>query len=278
VGGKIAEQRPPPPGNDDPYPNLATVPAKPDSPNAKEWNERTTGLVTDRIKADQAAALAPIPAPATTSAVPGRGQQNPLAPGQEPGASAALAGVSPPQPGSAPGATTAAPGQPAKTPQAATAPGPAPSASVSGPPGSGVGTAQRVANGQLPALPTEAPTRPGIAPPPRPPMVPMTVTPPVAAQLDGTVVDFAPNSSDLTDPALADVKALAASRGDHGIAITGYGGANSSDPVVQSDALKLGLSRAQALATALVAQRVPYAMLRLSAESAGRGASLRLLQ
>jgi outer membrane protein OmpA-like peptidoglycan-associated protein len=47
---------------------------------------------------------------------------------------------------------------------------------------------------------------------------------------------------------------------------------------VQSDALKLGLSRAQALATALVAQRVPYAMLRLSAESAGRGASLRLLQ
>jgi len=77
---------------------------------------------------------------------------------------------------------------------------------------------------------------------------------------------------------LAEVKALAADRGDHGIAIIGYGGATSSDPVAQSDALSLGLSRAQALATALVAQGVPYAMLRLNAEAAGRGATLRLLQ
>lgn len=100
----------------------------------------------------------------------------------------------------------------------------------------------------------------------------------MAASPIGTAVDFAENSAALTDPALAEVKALATSRGDHGIAITGYGGATSSDPVVQSDALNLGLSRAQALATALVAQGVPYAMLRLNAEAAGRGASLRLLE
>ena len=62
---------------------------------------------------------------------------------------------------------------------------------------------------------------------------------------------------------------MAADRGDRGIAITGYGGATSSDPVAQSDALSLGLSRAQALATALVAQGVPYAMLRLNAEVCG---------
>jgi outer membrane protein OmpA-like peptidoglycan-associated protein len=91
-------------------------------------------------------------------------------------------------------------------------------------------------------------------------------------------VDFSEKSAALNDPALAEVKALAAARGDRGIAITGYGGATSSDPVVQSDAVSLGLSRAQALATALVAQGVPYAMLRLNAEAAGRGASLRLLQ
>ncbi len=29
IGGKISEQRPPPPGDKDPYPNLATVPPKP---------------------------------------------------------------------------------------------------------------------------------------------------------------------------------------------------------------------------------------------------------
>jgi outer membrane protein OmpA-like peptidoglycan-associated protein len=102
--------------------------------------------------------------------------------------------------------------------------------------------------------------------------------PPLAAPPDGIAVDFPQNSAQLDDPALAEVKLLAAARGDGGIAITGFGGATSSDAVVQSDGLRLGLSRAQALATALVAQGVPNAMLRLNAEAAGRGATLRLLQ
>ncbi len=156
----------------------------------------------------------------------------------------------------------------------AAAPGPA----APGAPGPISSAAERVANGQLPALPAEAPPRPGIAPPPPPPLVPPTVTPPSASPPVGAIIDFPQNSATLDDPALAEVKALAASRGDRGIAITGYGGATSSDPVVQSDALGLGLARAQALATALVAQGVPFAMLRLNAEAAGRGATLRLLE
>jgi outer membrane protein OmpA-like peptidoglycan-associated protein len=60
--------------------------------------------------------------------------------------------------------------------------------------------------------------------------------------------------------------------------VTGYGGAVNSDVQTQQAALVLGLARAQHLATALVAQGVPFARLRLSAEAAGRGASLRLLQ
>jgi outer membrane protein OmpA-like peptidoglycan-associated protein len=135
-----------------------------------------------------------------------------------------------------------------------------------------------VANGQLPPLPTQEPARPGIAPAPPPPLVPLTATPPSAAVAGGTGIDFSRGSAALSDSALADVKALAAVRGDHGVAITGYGDATSSDPLAQSDAVGLGISRAQALATALVAQGVPYARLRLNAESAGRGASLRLLQ
>jgi outer membrane protein OmpA-like peptidoglycan-associated protein len=292
VGGKIAEQRPPPPGNNAPYPNLATVPAKPPAPNAAEWSQRTAGLVTDRIEADQAAALAPIPTPTPASASPGKsappgtGLPSPTAPGQEPAASASLVGVTPPQSGNAAGPSNATTGQTTNAQSGANVRGSAPggtfgsgAAAAGGtmPANPGLSTAERVANGQLPALPGEAPPRPGIAPPPPPPLVPATITPPMAIPPAGAIVDFSENSSALDDPALAEVKTLAADRGDHGIAITGYGGATSSDPVVQSGALSLGMARAQALATALVAQGVPYAMLRLNAEAAGRGATLRLL-
>jgi outer membrane protein OmpA-like peptidoglycan-associated protein len=106
----------------------------------------------------------------------------------------------------------------------------------------------------------------------------MTATPPAPTRSPGTGIDFDRGSSTLLDQALADVKTIAAIRGDDGIAITGYGDASSADAIAQSNALGLGLARASALATALVAQGVPYARLRLNAEAAGRGASLRLLQ
>lgn len=270
IGGKVAEQRPPPPGNDDPYPNLATVPPKPPRPDSAAWNQMTAGLITDRIKADQAAALAPIPAASTPPpALFSQGPQAQQPAGQEPGASAALVAASPP----------AAPGvNPPPSAKPRTAAPVAPGTIQAVPPVSSQAAAERVANGQLPPLPTQEPQRPDIAPPPPPPLIPLTATPPSPAPPKGTVVDFAQGSAALNDPALVEVRALAAARGDQRIAITGYGGATSSDPVAQSDALGLGLSRARALATALVAQGVPYAMLRLNAESAGRGASLRLLQ
>ena len=62
------------------------------------------------------------------------------------------------------------------------------------------------------------------------------------------------------------------------VLVTGHGDAASSDPTVQSVALSLGLSRAQAVANALIANGVPSAAIRLGSEAAGRGASLRLLQ
>jgi outer membrane protein OmpA-like peptidoglycan-associated protein len=100
----------------------------------------------------------------------------------------------------------------------------------------------------------------------------------VATPSLGIEIDFDRGSAALLDRALTDVKTLATIRGDDGIAITGYGDATSSDAIAQSNAVALGLSRASALATALVAQGVPYARLRLNAEAAGRGATLRLLQ
>jgi hypothetical protein len=90
--------------------------------------------------------------------------------------------------------------------------------------------------------------------------------------------DFFPGSATLTDPTLALVKSLAAAHGIRGIAIRGYGGAQSSDALDQAKALGLGLARAEALATEFVVAGVPDRELRLSAEAAGRGASIRLLK
>jgi outer membrane protein OmpA-like peptidoglycan-associated protein len=47
---------------------------------------------------------------------------------------------------------------------------------------------------------------------------------------------------------------------------------------VQSAAVSLGLTRAQAIVNALTAAGVPRSAISLNAEAAGRGASLRLLQ
>jgi outer membrane protein OmpA-like peptidoglycan-associated protein len=303
IGGKIAEERPPPPGDKDAFPNLATVPPSPAKADAAAWNRMTTGLITDRINANQAAALAPIVVQPPLAPVPGQVSATP----PEAGISAALEGAStapangpkpsnavspaaprptgappgPSRPAAAPVSPTASPaGTPAGTSGGKATPPANPSVIAQVPVESPALAAARVANGPLPPLPTEEPPRPGIAPAPPARAVPITATPPSAtpAPPDGTGIDFPPRSAALNDAALADVRTLAAARGKHGIAVTGYGDAATSDPIDQSRALDLGLQRAQALAGALVAQGVPYAALRLNAEAAGRGASLRLLR
>ncbi len=297
IGGKIAQDRPAPPGAKDPFPKLSTVPPKPAPTDVAAWNRMTAGLLTDRINAREAAALAPIPPPASgspTAAPASSGRPNP-----DQGASAALVGASSPQP-------AAAKAPPAPKPAAQPAPAiaqPAPAVAQPAPkaapavaskksPAPALGlvpvqptpfvssavAAQRVANGALPALPTSEPPRPNIAPGPPPRAIPVTAAPPMAPESAGTGIDFSRGSAALNVSALADVKAVAAERGVHGIAVTGHGDAASSDAIGQSEALDLALRRAQAVATALVAQGVPYAFLRVNAEAAGRGANLRLLQ
>ena len=49
-GGKIAEERPPPPGADQPYPNLATVPPKPAEPDRAALANIANALIADRTK------------------------------------------------------------------------------------------------------------------------------------------------------------------------------------------------------------------------------------
>ena len=125
-GGKIAEERPPPPGADQPYPNLASVPPKPEAPDRAALANIATALIADRTNAQHAAAAAPIADPSLPSASPalfGRGTVPPPPPPPPPGtgqASATMAAAD------APPAAAAPPSQPANPPAAAAAAGQGP--------------------------------------------------------------------------------------------------------------------------------------------------------
>jgi outer membrane protein OmpA-like peptidoglycan-associated protein len=337
-GGKIAEERPPPPGADQPYPNLASVPPKPEAPDRAALANIATALVADRTNAQHAAA--PIADPSLPSASPGlfgRGTVPPPAPPPPAGAAQASATMAaadaPPAP--------RAPSPPANPPQAVPAPAKAPLGTVQSaplaapgaaapsatsaplgapaqnsplapsgaaaqnaplaPPGS---TAQppAVAAAPPPALPTAPPPPPRLSgvgsaspPPPSapaatvpaaapPPAAPTTVaaaspaTPPPTNAANTVSVTFVNGSAALTPTATDTLKQLASRRGTGMIAVTGYGDAASDSPDAQSAALVLGLSRAQAMATALTAAGVPASAVQVDAAAIGRGATARLVQ
>src|SRR3954454_3169716 len=59
-GGAIAEQRPPPPGVTDPYPNLGQVPPRPTPTDPATRRALLARLATERDKTQQTAAQEPI--------------------------------------------------------------------------------------------------------------------------------------------------------------------------------------------------------------------------
>ncbi|MDQ2764521.1 MAG: hypothetical protein M3Y22_13905, partial [Pseudomonadota bacterium] len=69
-GGKIAQDRPAPPGADQPYPNIASVPAKPAPPDAAALKKLTDSLIADRTNAQHAAEAAPLADPSSPAASP----------------------------------------------------------------------------------------------------------------------------------------------------------------------------------------------------------------
>jgi outer membrane protein OmpA-like peptidoglycan-associated protein len=80
-------------------------------------------------------------------------------------------------------------------------------------------------------------------------------------------------------PSAADVlRQLAARRGNGVIAVTGYGDATSDEPAAQSDALALGLQRAQAMAAALTSAGVPSSAVEVDAAAIGHGGTARLIK
>ncbi len=127
-GGVIARQRPVPPGADQPYPNLSTIPAKPTAPDPEALKKLTDSLVADRTNAQHAAQAEPLADPSSPSASPALFGAN-TAPPPPPAASAAASSAPASSSGAAAGPPVASASMPAvnappppPTPAAPTAP------------------------------------------------------------------------------------------------------------------------------------------------------------
>ncbi len=290
-GGKIAEERPPPPGADQPYPNLASVPPKPAPPDRASLTNIANALIADRTNAHHVAAAAPIADPSLPNPSPdlfGRGTVSPPPPAPPPGtgnATATMAAAEAPPPSSKPGPDA----QPVPAP--ATAPvGPVQTA-VLAPPGAAA-QPPAVEAAAPPPLPTAPPPPPNLgssqppaaAPPsvaaatPPPPAAAASAMAPAANSANSVGVTFITGSAVLPSLGADSLKQLAARRGSGLIAVTGYGDAASDSPDAQSAALSLGLARAKAMAAALTAAGVPATAVQVDAEATGRGGTARLVQ
>jgi outer membrane protein OmpA-like peptidoglycan-associated protein len=136
-GGEIAKDRPPPPGVNQPPPNLSSVPPKPPEPDRAALQNIADALVADRANAQHLAAAAPMADPSSPTAspdlfsvgsVPPPGPPPP--PGQAPAASATMPAASAPPAAAQPAPPPAPATPPAKAPvkqvQSDTLPEPAP--------------------------------------------------------------------------------------------------------------------------------------------------------
>lgn len=279
-GGKIAEVRPPPPGVDDPYPNLGQVPARPIVTDAATRRALASRLASERDRTQREATQDPLILPAA-SVSGGRPTASPNANSNErPGANIAPL---PPVPAPDPNASVAvmdaatAPVQPAAAPSAMPLPATPPAAAVA-PAATGPRTVSQAAgspveSGPLPDLPTTEPSLPrlgGLPASANAPAVPR-VPPPVAFV-------FRQGSATLPAATEAALRGMAARRAGAAIAVVAGGDAAGPGAEAQARALPLALRRTRAIQDALVAAGVPAAALRIDAAALGRGGAARLLQ
>lgn len=302
-GGVIAEQRPPPPGADQAYPNLASVPPRPPPPDRQRMGQISAALTEARANAQYAASAMPITPPqaGAAPAPPGATAQPPPPPAiasaplasrtaQRPPAGSATgqAAAPPPAPpaGTGASASLAAATAPPTPPAAASAAAAAGNTALAPPPGAETAGPAAQETG-LPPLPTEPPApprvpgAPGPTQPTPPPAAPAPAPAPAApAHLVGEplAVAFAARSAVLPAISADALRQFAKKRGTATIEVTGFGETASSDPLAQSAALGLGLNRAQAMAAILARAGVPAASIRIAATAAGRGGLARLIE
>lgn len=262
-GGLIAEERPPPPGVGDPYPNLGSIPARPTPTDAVTRRALAARLGTERDRAGRAAAQDPVTTLTPAKALPAK--VAPAAAGAEaPPPMASLdAAVAPSRPstGLVPPVPDAAP----TPPSFAAAAGP-----VAPPRRADLGA--RFVDGPVPPLPGVAPAVPNL-----PGLPASTFAEPVPKAQPQVAAVFLPGSAVLRPESDLALRALAERRGGGDVALLGGGDAASPDAEVQGAALPLAWRRARAMADVLVAAGVPVSAMHIDAAALGRGGVARLL-
>lgn len=284
-GGRIAQDRPPPPGANDPYPDLHQVPERPVPTDAATRRALSDRLAAERDRTQRAAArdpiipagappaaprlaaAAPVPrgAPGGATAAPGNAGPAAAPSGPEPSKAVLEAATAPP----APPAPRAASGSPAAASAAPAAPGAVPAAPVAVPAALG---AVPLPASPLPALPEGAPPLPQL-----PGLPAATFAAATPRPLPQAVIAFSRGSSALPASAEPALRALAGLLAGGGMVVQAGGDADGPAPDRQAAALPLGLARARAIQMALVAAGVPSAAIRVEAAGLGRTGSARLL-
>jgi len=238
-GGPIADQRPPPPGVDSPYPYIGTTPARPLAADVAAQQRIADTLAAQRDAVTAAAAADPLkPIP-------------PVAPPPKP---------PPADPNENRVVVDAAPSPPAK----ASAPA---SAGIDAVPA----LAAPVESGPLPDIANAPPPGPsgfGITVP-LPPPTPQIVAKPPASVPNGVAVAFTRGSSTLPPSANLRLRRYAMAHHNGQFAVIGRGDGGAKDADAQSRAVELGLKRAAAIAVSLGGSGVAPGNIHIRADAAG---------
>lgn len=249
-GGKIAEQRPPPPRADQPYPHLSQVPPRPATEDPATRGRIAASLTVERADAQYGQVVDPLPPQPARPPEPAAAET----------AGATMPAAETPQATARPASRA-----PTRAPAAGTVldpTAPLPLDIPAGPP--------------KPADLSGVPRVTAAAPPPKAPPVVAAATP--RAPRDPVTVAFAADSAVLPPEAPGALRALATARSGDDIVITGFGGAADVGAGIQAQTLGLAFARARAMAASLAAAGVPVQAMRITAVAEGQGGVVRLVR
>lgn len=278
-GGVIAAQRPPPPGQYDPYPHVGLAPTQaPEMPSVQARTLLTQRLVRDRNL--------------TYRTVAANGSLTPVIP--PPPNAVAAAGKATTLPDNAAGAVMDAADAPPPPPTLPNPVAPKPTATPTtnstpkaAPPQTSTGTelampevgekAQKPpvpesAIPQIPEGPPEPPTFPGFSTPSDAHLISGPTPDYDLSDPKGTALHFVPQSDQLSSGQDATLNKIISQAPKGPFYIRGFGNAPSLSAQDQADAVQLGLLRAQRVAKALLSRNVPATAIHIRGDAFGTGA------